>query len=178
MTSARPRIAVVVASRHGSTRGIADALVECLGRHGVDATVHDADGTVDLEGVDGVVLGSAVYMGRWLAPAREFARSHGPALGERPLWLFSSGPLGPPGELKPEGDSPEGAALAVELGALEHHTLAGSLDRASLSLRERAIVKAVHAPYGDFRDRAEIDRLAESIAARVSLPAAVSIAAP
>ena len=43
-----------------------------------------------------MVLGSAVYAGRWLEPAREYAATHAGGLRTRPTWLFSSGPIGEP----------------------------------------------------------------------------------
>ena len=48
----------------------------------------------DLEGYDAVVLGSAVYGGRWRRDARRLLRRLPRSLGRRPLWLFSSGPVG------------------------------------------------------------------------------------
>ena len=41
-------------------------------------------------------LGSAVYMGRWMKPGRELAQRQAAALAARPVWLFSSGPVGEP----------------------------------------------------------------------------------
>ena len=60
-----------------------------------------------LDGYDACVIGSAVYVGHWLDPARELVETHARALAGRPVWLFSSGPLGPPDKLKPEGDPVE-----------------------------------------------------------------------
>jgi hypothetical protein len=45
---------------------------------------------------DAVVLGSAVYAGHWLKPARALADRCAAALRARPVWLFSSGPVGDP----------------------------------------------------------------------------------
>jgi menaquinone-dependent protoporphyrinogen oxidase len=45
----------------------------------------------DLSGYTEVVLGSAVYVGRWLEPARRFVEEHADELAARPTWLFSSG---------------------------------------------------------------------------------------
>jgi len=43
-----------------------------------------------------VVLGSAVYLGQWMKPARELAERSAGAIASRPVWLFSSGPIGEP----------------------------------------------------------------------------------
>jgi len=42
------------------------------------------------------VIGSAVYMGRWLPAARDLIEGHREVLSAMPVWLFSSGPLGDP----------------------------------------------------------------------------------
>jgi hypothetical protein len=73
-----------------------------LGEHGLEATVLPPE---QVEGVDGyaaVVLGSAVYAGHWLKPARELVERHAGDLADRPVWLFSSGPVGDPP--KPDED--------------------------------------------------------------------------
>jgi menaquinone-dependent protoporphyrinogen oxidase len=49
-------------------------------------------------------------------------------------------------------------------GARGHRVFAGKLDKAMLSFPERAIVGALRAPYGDFRDWDEIHSWAEEIA--------------
>ena len=43
---------------------------------------------------DAFVIGSAAYMFHWLKEATSFAKRHRAMLAERPVWLFSSGPLG------------------------------------------------------------------------------------
>jgi menaquinone-dependent protoporphyrinogen oxidase len=43
---------------------------------------------------DAVILGCAVYAGRWLEPARQYTAAHVAALRDRPVWPFSSGPIG------------------------------------------------------------------------------------
>jgi menaquinone-dependent protoporphyrinogen oxidase len=70
-------------------------------------------------------------------------------LRARPVWVFSSGPLGE--TPKPDEEPPDGRAVAERVGAREHRVFAGSLDRSKLGLGERAIVGMVKAPYGDFR---------------------------
>lgn len=45
-----------------------------------------------LHGYDAVVLGSAVYMGRWRKDAKRLLKRLGKENDGRPVWLFSSGP--------------------------------------------------------------------------------------
>lgn len=143
-------VLVAVASKHGATWQIAETLAGALRDAGLAADVRGPDDVNSLDGYDAVILGGAVYMGRWPAPAREFAARHRERLASMPVWLFSSGPVGDP--LAPEGDTPEMVELAARLGARGYQTFAGRIERARLGIMERAIVGALHAPDGDFRD--------------------------
>lgn len=146
------RILVAEASRHGSTLALAEALAQALRESLPEAEVdvRAVDDTVDVRPYEAVVLGSAVYMGRWMEEARRFARRHAGELLHRQVWLFSSGPLG---EMPEKGSEPHDAAdIAQELDARGHEVFLGRLDRDDLSFAERAVVGVVRAPYGDFRD--------------------------
>jgi menaquinone-dependent protoporphyrinogen oxidase len=88
------KLLVAYSSRHGATKGIAERLAATLGEEGLDVTLRDVEDVVTVEAYDAYVIGSAAYMGRWLGPATEFVRSHRWVLAEKPVWLFSSGPIG------------------------------------------------------------------------------------
>ncbi|MET0768833.1 MAG: flavodoxin domain-containing protein, partial [Solirubrobacteraceae bacterium] len=90
------RVLVTAASRHGATHEIADAIAAGLKRRGLDAEARHAEDLGSADGYDAYVIGSAVYVGRWLDTARELVEGNAEALASRPVWLFSSGPLGPP----------------------------------------------------------------------------------
>src|SRR3954453_23252816 len=72
-----PRVLVVVASRHGATAEIAAALARGLGGGaagrgvGLSAVAVPAEQRPEPGSYDAVLLGSAVYAGRWLDPARQ-----------------------------------------------------------------------------------------------------------
>lgn len=85
------KVLVATASRHGATDEIAAEIGGRLNDRGIDAEVVAVGDVTGLDGYDAVVLGSAVYMGRWLKEAREFVGAHGDQLRARPTWLFSSG---------------------------------------------------------------------------------------
>lgn len=161
------RVLVSAASRHGATHEIAEAIASGLGRRGVAAEARAAEEDPALDGYDAYVIGSAVYVGRWLEPARELVDG---LAGGAPVWLFSSGPLGPPDALKPEGDPVDVAALVEASRAIDHRIFAGRLDRGLLSFSEKAVVVAVRAPEGDFRDWDAIDGFAGEIAAHLGSP--------
>jgi menaquinone-dependent protoporphyrinogen oxidase len=162
------RVLIAAATRHDATREIAEAIGAGLVERGVDAETRPIDEVTDLAGYDAVVLGSAVYMGRWLKPARQFAEHHARTLAAIPVWLFSSGPLGPPANLVPTGEPADVTELVKLTGALGHRVFAGRLERERLGFAERAVAKAVHAPEGDCRDWSAIDGFAGEIAAQLA----------
>ena len=157
---------VAYASKHGSTEGIARAVADRLRERGVEADarpVHDIHG---IDGVDSVVLGSAIYAGSWMKDAITFAHGFAPMMRPLSVWLFSSGPLGT--EVRDEEEQPKQLdELRDLLAPVDHVVFFGALDPEELSFAERMIVKAVHAQTGDFRDweaiRAWADRIADSI---------------
>jgi len=172
MSGPSPRVLVVVASKHGATAGIGDALArsmaECpAGRAaGLSAVAVPAQQRPNPAPFQAVVLGSAVYVGRWLDPAREYASLYADALRARPVWLFSSGPIGDPPF--PPDEPHDTAPLAKITGARAHRVFPGRLDKDRLSFGERAMVTAMRAPIGDFRDWDEISSWAAEIAAAVA----------
>jgi len=163
------KVLVAVASRHGATTGIAERIGEVINRElrdrgaNADVDVRTIETVTSIEGQDAVVLGSAVYMGRWLKAAREFANAHAAQLAEIPVWLFSSGPIGNPP--KPDSDPSDIGSIMDLLQAKEHRRFAGRLDRRKLGFAERAVVSAVKAADGDFRDWLAIEVWAAEIAA-------------
>ncbi len=156
------RVLVSAATKYGATAEIAQGIAEVLDEHGLEATVLPPEQVKGVDGYDAVVVGSAVYAGHWPKPARELVERHAATLAGRPVWLFSSGPVGDPP--KPEEDPVDVADLVDLTNAREHRVLAGKLVRKQLSFPERAIVSALRVPEGDFRDWTEIRQWAAGIA--------------
>ena len=159
------RVLVTAATKYGATAEIAAAIAEVLDEHGLEATMLSPEQVKGVDGYDAVVVGSAVYAGHWLKPARELAGRCGSALAARPVWLFSSGPVGDPP--KPDEDPVDVADILATTGAREHRVFAGKLLRGQLSFPERAIVSALRVPEGDFRNWTEIRQWAAGIAEAV-----------
>lgn len=160
-------VLVVHASKHGSTVGIAQTIASRLIERGHDVTIFDAEAADDLDHAaidqrDAVVIGSAIYAGHWLKPARRFVDHHAADLHGRPVWLFSSGPLGT--TVQPDDDPVEVKRLEEELHARDHRVFNGALDRDDLNIAERVMANVVQAPSGDFRDTDEIQAWADGIA--------------
>jgi len=154
------RVLVTAATRHEATAELAAAIAAALERRGIDAEARPIGEIGEVGGYDAVVLGSAVYVGRWLREARRFAERNAATLATMPVWLFSSGPVGPGGE----SGSADADTLAELTGAREHRVFAGRIDRARLGLSERFVVRLVRAPARDDRDWAAVERFAADIA--------------
>ena len=182
MSARRPRVLVTVASKHGATREMATSLARDLEesaaglRCGLTAVALPVERRPDPAGYDAVVLGSGVYGGRWLEPARHFAADQATALRLRPVWLLSSGPIGEPPF--PPDEPHDAEPIARMVGARGHRVLPGRLDRALLGIGERAMVTAMRAPLGDFRDWDGLRAWAEEIAAELTGTATDRPAAP
>jgi menaquinone-dependent protoporphyrinogen oxidase len=164
-------VLVTTASKHGSTHEIAVALARALpgtqaGRDvGLTAVAVPVENDPDPASFDAVVLGSAVYVGRWLEQARNYATAHTAALRNRPVWLLSSGPIGQPPF--PPDEPHDVEPIRAVLSARGHRVLPGRLDKSLLGFGERAMVTAMRAPLGDFRDWDQLRAWAEDIAAEV-----------
>ena len=90
------KVLVCAVSKYGATSEIAQAVADVLAERGCEVTVLPPDKVGAVEEFDAVVLGSAVYLGQWMKPARELAERSAGAIASRPVWLFSSGPIGEP----------------------------------------------------------------------------------
>ena len=156
------RVLVACASKHGSTEGIAEAIAERLHQLGHDAVAVRVSDVADLNGIEAIVLGSAVYAGSWMKEATEFADANAEVLSGLPVWLFSSGPLGT--EVHDDEEQPRQLAKLTEtLRPKAHRMFFGALDHSKLGFSERMIVKAMNAPEGDFRDWSAISGWADEI---------------
>lgn len=117
-------------------------------------------------GFDAVLIGSAIYLGRWLPAARHFVEIHRARLSTTPVWLFSSGPLGDPP--RHVDDLADVTALGASISARGHRVFAGRLQAADLRWTERLLVRAVHAPMGDFRSHDAVRGWALELAAEIA----------
>ncbi|WP_447924648.1 flavodoxin domain-containing protein [Georgenia muralis] len=154
-------ILVTAATKYGSTAATADRLAEVLRSAGHEVTQRPPGEVDTLDGVDAVVLGSAVYAGTWLPAARELAHRLEADLAARGVWLFSSGPLGDPRE---RAEDVHVSSIATAVGAYDHRVFPGAVDPAVLDGDDRATIEGLHAPVGDFRDWAAVDAYAREIA--------------
>lgn len=135
----------------------------------MEVTLLSVDRVHSLDGFDAVVLGSAVYMGRWRNDARNLVVRQGAMLRRMPVWLFSSGPVGDPP--KPIEEPLDTKDMVLLTNARDHRLFAGKLARNGMHLADRAVAVALRAPEGDFRNWAEIGTWAGGIADTLAAPA-------
>ena len=161
------RVLVTYASKHGATAEIAEKIGQTLRQAGLQADVLPVNRVSDLKPFQAVVLGSAVYMGQWRKQAVNFLKTNEKSLAERPVWLFSSGPMGKgdPVQLTkgwrfPKSQGPIIDRIRPRDIALFH----GMLDMKKLNFFEKWVIKNVKAPIGDFRDWDAIAAWATAIA--------------
>lgn len=174
-------ILVAYASQHGSTQGIAQGVAQALrdaGREAVALPIHEV---TDPGQYDAFVIGSAAYAWHWMREATQFVRHNRQLLSERPVWLFSSGPLGDQPtdaqgrDLRVVSEPREISEFNVLIKPKDHHVFFGALDFSKLGPTQRwirwlpAARKAI--PEGDFRDWEEVTGWATSIAQDPALPA-------
>ena len=169
-------VLVAYASRHGATKGIAEHVAETLQMAGIDADLEPASSVRSLAGYDAFVIGSAAYMFHWMKEAAELVRHNRAVLAKKPVWLFSSGPLGTE-PLDEKGRDQKVTAVPKEIPALsaavnarDHRVFFGAYERhrKPIGLGERlvSIMPAARdaLPEGDFRDWPEIEAWASGIA--------------
>ena len=181
-------VLVAYASRHGATQGIAERIAETLRSAGLQTETRPANAVKDVAEYDAFVIGSAAYMYHWMKEARDLVHRHRAILATRPLWLFSSGPLGTEA-IDAKGRDQKVAAvpkeipeLSAALGARDHHVFFGAFERdrkpvgfaEGISERFSSLMPSIREamPYGDFRDWPEIEGWAGGIARELnSVPA-------
>jgi menaquinone-dependent protoporphyrinogen oxidase len=156
------QVLVSAASKHGATAEIADRIGARIRDRGFVVTVERPDQVGALDDYGAVILGSGVYAGHWLKEAKILADRVAACDPAPRVWLFSSGPLGDPP--KPDEDPVDVAEIFEAVQPVDHTVFAGRIDKNELGFGERAIMIAVRAPNGDFRDWNEIANWANGIA--------------
>ncbi len=167
-------VLVAYASKHGATREIAARIAQTLAAAGQPAQARPVTAAGDLADYGAFVVGSAVYMGHWQKDAVEFVRRNRAVLAARPVWLFSSGPLGSEPadaqgrDLTVTAEPKEAAGFQEAITPRDHRVFFGVLNPGGLGLGERAIRKLPAGrailPEGDFRDWTQIEAWASDIA--------------
>lgn len=168
------KVLVAYATKYGSTKGIAEFIADKLRQAEMQAEARHVGEVRNPGDYNAFVIGSAIYMFHWLKEAKEFVMRNRAILANRPVWLFSSGPLGT------ETKDAQGRDLRVvtepkEIGELreiikprDHRVFFGVLDSSKLGFAHQMICKmpAVREALteGDFRDWNDIEAWVNGIA--------------
>lgn len=151
------RVLVAHASKKGGTTELAEWVGSELEDHGLDIEVRPAKDVKSVARYEAVVLGGALYAFMWHKDAKRFVSRNQRALRDRPVWLFSSGPLD---DSATETEIPPVRFVrrAIQrIGARGHKTFGGRLTpdyKGPL-------------PVGDWRDRSQVEEWAAHIAAEL-----------
>lgn len=170
------KVLVGYATRHGATAGIAERIGERLRAAGLEADVIAVGAVRYPAPYDAFVIGAAAYMFHWLKEASHFVERNRKLLAERPVWLFSSGPLGTD-PVNEKGEDQLTASVPKEferyrsmLHPRGEQVFFGALDLSAppIGVAERFMHLMPSArdalPSGDFRDWPTIDAWADGIA--------------
>ena len=155
------KVLVAVGSKYGATREVGAAVAERLRERGFETDFADACDVPSVRYYDAIIVGSAVYGGLWRKDASALVRDNAATLRGRDVWLFS---VGMTQVTKPDQPIDEAEELAEEAGALEHKRFGGRIDLEKLNIGEKALIKVINPPAGDFRDFEAISEWADEVA--------------
>jgi menaquinone-dependent protoporphyrinogen oxidase len=161
-------ILIVYATKHESTHEVATAIAVRMRIRGAEVDVRPASEVGTLSPYGAVVLGGALYAGRWHRDARRFLTRHREELGQLPLAVFAMGPL----EMEPADIEASrrqlDRALAKEpdLTPISVRIFGGVIDPAQLRF------PFTHMDAADARDWNAISAWAEELVRQFAEPAA------
>ncbi|HET6950468.1 MAG TPA: flavodoxin domain-containing protein [Acidimicrobiales bacterium] len=155
------RALVTYGSTMGGTAGLARMIGAELVRHGVAVDIVPADRVRTLYPYDAVIVGGALYGGRWHRDARRFVAGRSGELRTLDVWMFSSGPLGDDVQQPDTPPVSQVAALARRVHARGHATFGGCLPADARGVAARKLARTLA---GDWRDPDQVARWAASVA--------------
>ncbi len=167
------KVLVAYASKYGSTGGVANAIGKELCRKDVAADVVLIKNDNSISSYQGVIIGGAVYMGKWMSEAVDFVKKNKDALCKVPVAYFLvCMTLSQPTEknrAKVLSYMDPILKAVPEIKPVGIGTFAGAMDYNNLSWINKKILKSKGTPEGDFRDwtavRAWADGLCSSLLA-------------
>jgi len=166
------RVLVAYATKRGSTREVAESVAATLCAEGLEAECRPAAEVDTLDGYAAVVLGGALYMGRWHSDARDFLKRHRRLLATLRLAVFAMGPRTLAESDVEESREQLGNALAMvpELEPVSVAVFGGVVDPAKLRFPFNRM------PASDARDWDAIHAWAQDVAKQLQVEDAVALA--
>ena len=164
------KVLVAYATKYGATAEIAEKIGEVLNQAGFSAEVLPVNQVKDLGSYKAVVLGSAVYIGRWRKEAVKFLKGNEKLLSELPLWVFSSGPTGQGDPLALTNGWRFPKSLRPQIERIQPREIVvfhGGIDTTKMKPLERWMIDKVGAATEDSRDWESISSWAKAIASEL-----------
>ena len=150
------RVLITYASKYGSTGGVADAIGKELCSKGLATDVVLIKNANNVSSYQGVVIGSAIYRGKWLSEALDFVEKNRDILLQVPVayFLVCMTLSRPTEENRTQVLSYMDPILTAvpEIKPVGIGTFAGALDYNNLSWINKKILESKGSPEGDFRD--------------------------
>ncbi|MBD3347520.1 MAG: flavodoxin [Chitinivibrionales bacterium] len=163
------KILVTYASKSGSTAEIAVAISEALRESGYETDIIHVSKVTDVSSYRGVIIGSGIYMGRWLRSAMKFIRKNKTALQSIPVAFFSVCLL-----MKEDTEENRKTAEAYFDGPksivspFETATFAGALEIERLPILYKIIVKSQKEKSADYRNYDNVKKWAKSVGEKIA----------
>ena len=155
------RILTTWGSKRGGTEGIAQTISAALAEHGFEVIAVPANRARHVGDFDAVIIGGALYANRWPRDVRRFVDRNVKQLRQKPVWLFSSGPLDDSAETNEIPPVTQVSVIAQRTGAKGHVTFGGRLVSTAKGFPASAMAKT-HS--GDWRNFDEIRAWADKLA--------------
>ncbi|MDK2890076.1 MAG: menaquinone-dependent protoporphyrinogen oxidase [Methanoculleus sp.] len=163
------RILVAYATRYGSTAEVAEAIGDELRKSDVEVDVRPVNEVRDLSLYRAAVIGSPIYMGKWLPEPQVFIEKNQQYLRSIPVAYFAVGltVADGGGEIlrKAEASMDQVRMLVnpVDVGVFP-----GKLVSGNLSFTDRTIIKLIRAKTGDFRDWEAVRSWAKAVYPKIA----------
>jgi len=163
------KILVAYATRYGSTAEVAEAIADELQKAGVAVDVLPVSEVQDLSPYRAVIIGSPIYMGKWLPEAQVFIEQNQQGLRSIPVAYFTVGLTvadGGPEVLRKAEASMDQVRMLVN--PVDTGIFPGKLESSSLSFTDRTIIKLIRAKTGDFRNWEAVRSWAETVRQKIA----------
>jgi menaquinone-dependent protoporphyrinogen oxidase len=155
-TNKGKKILVVYASEYGSTGSVAEAIGKELCSKGAKVDVLVARNVKNLSSYQGVVIGSAIYRGKWMPEATDFVKANYEILGQVPVAYFMVCMA-----VHQPGEENRRKALSYldpvlqsipQVRPVDIEPFAGVMNYSNLSWFNKKIIISKGVPEGDFRN--------------------------
>ncbi len=163
------RILVAYATRYGSTAEVAEAIGDELRKAGVAVDVRPVSEVQDLSPYRAAIIGSPIYMGKWLPESQVFIERNQQHLRSIPVAYFAVGLTvadGGPEALRKAEASMDQVRMLVN--PVDAGIFPGRLESGRLSLPDRTIIKLIRAKTGDFRNWEAVRAWAEAVRSKIA----------